>query len=68
MLALDDGGFLLAGAGPDSAAFYSDGLIVRTDADGNALWTKRYGKKGFNEKFLAVQKHPNGGFALSGIL
>lgn len=67
LLPLEDGGFLLAGSCPDSLGF-TDALIVRTDASGNAIWSKKYGKKGFSEEIREARKHPNGGFALTGFL
>ena len=67
LLPLTDGGFLLAGTCPDSAGT-TDALILRTDASGNSIWSKKYGKKGFNEEILAAKVHPSSGFALSGFL
>lgn len=67
LLPLTDGGFLLAGSCPDSAGT-ADALVIRTDASGDAVWTRKYGKSGFNEEILAAKAHPDGGYALSGYL
>lgn len=57
------GGYFLAGTTrPSSSASQYDLWLVRTDASGNALWNKTYGK--IDEWCAAVQTD-NGGYAIA---
>ena len=53
--AMPDGGFVLAGTGPNGA------WVVRTDSAGNVLWQKTYGGSGY-----AAHPTSDGGIVLTG--
>jgi len=58
-----DSGFLLAGY------FYNGDMLVyfiRTNADGDTLWTRCYAKGGFNAQIYSVQIAADGGFVAAG--
>jgi hypothetical protein len=60
-----DGGFLLAGYTDDGFGFYSDVLLVKTDANENQEWNQTYGGKGIDIARSLVEVSA-GGFALAG--
>jgi len=67
LLVLDDG-FLLAGQIVDTlgdGTLQSDAFIVRTDAAGEEIWSKRLGGDG-NETVYHVVKRSTGGYVLAG--
>ncbi len=65
-----DGGYVVAGeygqysVGTPSQ-FYGDVYLVRTDAYGDTLWTRRYGTPGLWEAADAMIQTSDGGFLLS---
>jgi hypothetical protein len=67
ILQLPDSGFLICGRqkttpGPSPVA---DGLLLRTDAGGNLLWSISYGDSLW-EEFTALQPASDGGFVVCG--
>jgi hypothetical protein len=60
-----DGGFILGGYTTSFGAGGDDFYIVKTDADGNAMWTKTYGGPG-NDDATNIRTLNNGYF-ISGI-
>jgi hypothetical protein len=72
ILQAPDGGFLISGSvamNPTGAegpqGLWSDVLIAKTDADGNALWGYSYGGSGPDEAFASVEA-ADGGFTIAG--
>jgi hypothetical protein len=68
ILALADGGFLVAGGSivePGLGSETERAWIARLGADGAVLWTKVFEGKG-NENLFSVVALPDGGFALAG--
>ncbi|MBI5058512.1 T9SS type A sorting domain-containing protein [candidate division KSB1 bacterium] len=61
---LPDGGFVIAGSRLSDAGD-ADAALVRTDSNGDTLWTRSYGDAR-NEAFVTVELVPDGGFILSG--
>jgi hypothetical protein len=57
-----DGGYILAGFSRSFAPF-DKGWIVRTDANGDTLWTRVFYQGNY---FTSVQQTPDGGFILAG--
>lgn len=43
-----DGGYIIAGAAESTERWNTDAYLVRTDAGGLSIWTKRYGGDGFD--------------------
>jgi hypothetical protein len=69
---LDDGGFAIAGetgAYRDITNLWQNGDIwlVRTDSEGDTLWTKTYANDGIDEAF-SIQQTSDGGFVIGGAL
>ncbi|MDQ3111258.1 MAG: hypothetical protein M3R17_15320 [Bacteroidota bacterium] len=60
-----DGGFVIGGYTNSSGAGGTDFCIVKTDADGNELWTKTYGGV-YNDDAIHIMTVGNG-FLISGI-
>lgn len=64
-----DGGFILVGAWADefpTGDLYRNNLIlIKTDAEGNEIWSRTYGDKILYLGFGVVQT-PDGGYALTG--
>lgn len=67
LLQLDDG-FLIGGTLTDSlpgAEFETDAFLVRTDAAGQEIWTRRYGNDE-DDNILHMSKRTGGGFVCVG--
>lgn len=60
-----DGGYVLAGYSLSFTAGSTDFWMVKTDANGNQEWNKRFGGIG-QEACVAVQQTNDGGYALAG--
>jgi hypothetical protein len=62
-----DGGYILAGMSRSfDPAEYSDCLLVRTDSDGNEIWSKNLGGSS-NEEAHWVQQTSDGGYIVAGL-
>ena len=62
-----DGGFITAGyAYSDAGPNWYDGYIVRTDANGDSLWTRRYAIDVGDTKFLDILQVEDGSFIACG--
>ncbi len=62
---LPDGGFIISGESEDPVAQERDMLLMRTDGNGNLLWTKTYGGPE-RETVNDVLQMPDGSFMLLG--
>ena len=60
-----DGGFVIAGNTESFGAGLSDVYLIRTDSNGDTLWTKTYGGEN-HEGGSSVQQTFNGGFVIAG--
>lgn len=60
-----DGGFLLAGIAETGGAPGADGLVIRTNSNGDTLWMKIYGGLSY-DIFTSVCEDNNGNFLLCG--
>lgn len=60
-----DGGFVVAGCTGSFGAGYSDIWLIRTDAQGDTLWTRPYGGSG-DDYGYSVQQTADSGFVLAG--
>jgi hypothetical protein len=61
-----DGGYIVAGFTYSYGTGMDDLYLIRTDADGNALWTRTYGGSESDAGF-SVQQTADGGFIASGM-
>jgi hypothetical protein len=60
-----DGGCVVVGQSNSFPSGDSNGYIIKTDEDGNTMWTKIYGLSG-DEGFYFVQQTSDSGFIISG--
>jgi hypothetical protein len=65
VIATSDGGYLLATSRYVTNATDFDGYIIKTNATGNPLWTKRIGGNG-SEGFTSAYQTTDGGYILAG--
>ncbi|MFH1196335.1 MAG: DJ-1/PfpI family protein [bacterium] len=61
----EDGGFVIAGYTLSQGQGYADVLIIKTDADGNQLWTKTFGGAG-SDYANSITECDDGGFVVAG--
>jgi len=61
-----DGGYILAGVIEDLGPRAYDFYLVKTDANGDSLWTRAYGENGWDHCY-SVQQTTDGGYILTGI-
>ena len=59
------GGYIAAGRTTSFGAINYDYYLIKTDADGNSLWTRTYGGAGIDQGF-AVAQSSDGGYIVSG--
>ncbi len=60
-----DGGFVIAGTTYSYGHGNADGYVVKTDGNGNVVWTKTYGGL-YDDEFKSIVQTSDGGFALTG--
>jgi hypothetical protein len=60
-----DGGFILAGARSNNLLIY-DAWLIRTDSNGDTIWTKTYGDNFAEELASSVIETSDSGFAFTG--
>jgi hypothetical protein len=60
-----DGGYVVVGGTSSFGNLTTNVYVIRTDANGDTLWTGVYGDIGFDRGY-SVQLTPDGGFAIAG--
>ncbi|RKX69016.1 hypothetical protein DRP53_09420 [candidate division WOR-3 bacterium] len=60
-----DGGYIIAGYNSSVSGFLPDVYLVKTDANGDTLWTKIFGGNGW-DKALSVRQTTDGGYIIAG--
>ena len=60
-----DGGYILAGICLPGGSRYGDAYLLKTDANGDTLWTRAYGGSG-DDKATSIQQTTDGGYIVAG--
>jgi len=60
-----DGGYAVAGSAYSSGDTGSDAYVVKTDAQGDTLWTRTYGGSDY-DRATCIQQTTDGGYAVAG--
>src|ERR1041385_1541888 len=60
-----DGGFIIAGSTVNFGAGWHDVYLIKTDANGDTLWTKTYGGS-YDDYANSVQQTTDGGYIVAG--
>jgi len=61
-----DGGFIIAGYTYSYGAGHGDVYLIRTDVNGDTLWTRTYGGDSDDDLGYSVQQTTDGGFIIAG--
>ncbi len=61
-----DGGYIVAGYTESLGEWYHDVYLVKTDANGDEIWSKTFGGPGGQDTAYCVQQTADGGYILAG--
>lgn len=61
-----DGGYIIVGTSDSFPVLNRNIYLIKTDKDGNMMWSKEYGSEYSNEKGNSVQQVSDGGYIIAG--
>ncbi|HEC79163.1 MAG TPA: hypothetical protein ENI34_08505 [candidate division WOR-3 bacterium] len=61
-----DGGYIIAGYSCSVSGFVPDAYLVKTDANGDTLWTKTFGSSNYWDEAFSVQQTTDNGYIIAG--
>jgi hypothetical protein len=62
----EDGGYVICGSTMPTGSAQQDVFLVKTDANGDTLWTRSYGEFGWCEQGYSVRQTSEGGYIIAG--
>ncbi len=62
----EDGGYIVAGYTDSFGAGNSDFYLVKTNSEGDTLWTRTYGRSYYKDRAYSVQQTTDGGYIVAG--
>ncbi len=66
LIELPNGNLILAGSTKSFGTGNADVYLIKTDSNGNVIWSKTYGTASTNDVCLAISTTFDGGFAMTG--
>lgn len=63
---LSDGGYIAAGYIAESDGYHTNIYLVRTDTNGQLLWSREHGQAGYIDQAKSIQPASDGGFVFCG--
>lgn len=61
-----DGGYIICGSTMPVGSAQQDVYLIKTDANGDTLWTRNYGEFGWCEQGYSVRETSEGGYIIAG--
>ncbi len=61
-----DGGYIVAGCSDPTGAADYDICLIKTDSNGDTMWTKTFGSSGYDEA-RSIEQTTDGGYIMTGI-
>jgi len=61
-----DGGYIITGLSAIISSLDSDLYIIKTDKNGDTMWTRNYGQVHYYEAGLSIQETNDGGYIIAG--
>lgn len=63
-----DGGYIITGSSNSFGSIYENIFLIKTDSNGDTLWTKTYSESLFGDVGVSVKQTTDGGFIIAGTI